>query len=91
MELSETYEYVGLRVQEQEFELGKIDHVSHVWDGGEDTGVELDGICVCDMDHLGANRYYGDHAAIICGYRASYGEDPGEIIIRNAEVVKIIC
>lgn len=91
MDLSWTYEYVGFRVQEQEFELGKIDHVSHVLDDGEDTGVELDGICVCDINRLGASRYYGEHAAIICGYYAERGEDPGELVIRDAEVVKIIC
>lgn len=91
MDLRRTYEYVGFRVQEQEFELGKIDHVSHVWYDGEDTGVELDGICVCDIDDLGASRYYGEHAAIICGYYAEWGEDPGERVIRDAEVVKIIC
>lgn len=91
MGLSWDYEFVGVRVQEQDFELGTIEHLSHVWDNGDDTGVELDGICVCSLDRLGVNNYFGDHVAIICGNEAEYGEDDGEIIIRDAEVVKVIC
>lgn len=91
MGLSWDYEFVGVRVQEQDFELGTIEHLSHVWDNGDDTGVELDGICVCSLDRLGVNNYFGDHVAIICGNEAEYGEDDGELIIRDAEVVKVIC
>lgn len=91
MGLSWDYEFVGVRVQEQDFELGTIEHLSHVWDNGDDTGVELDGICVCSLDRLGVNNYFGDHVAIICGNDAEYGEDDGELIIRDAEVVKVIC
>lgn len=91
MDLSWDYEFVGVRVQEQDFELGAIEHLSHVWDNGDDTGVELEGICVCKLDCLGVNQYYGDHVAIICGNEAEYGEDDGELIIRDAEVVKVIC
>lgn len=91
MGLSWDYEFVGVRVQEQDFELGTIEHLSHVWDNGDDTGVELDGICVCSLDRLGVNNYFGDHVAIICGNEVEYGEDDGELIIRDAEVVKVIC
>lgn len=91
MGLSWDYEFVGVRVQDQDFELGTIEHLSHVWDNGDDTGVELDGICVCSLDRLGVNNYFGDHVAIICGNEAEYGEDDGELIIRDAEVVKVIC
>lgn len=91
MDLSWDYDFIGVRVQEQEFELGEIDHLSHVWDNGDDTGVELDGICVCNLSRLGVNNYFGDHVAIICGNEAEYGEDDGELIIRDAEVVKVIC
>jgi hypothetical protein len=91
MDLSWDYEFVGVRVQEQEFELGTIEHLSHLWDNGDDTSVEFDGICVCSLDRLGANNYFGNHVAIICGNEAEYGEDDGELIIRDAEVVKVIC
>lgn len=91
MDLAWNYEYIGVRVQEQEFEIGAIEHRSHVWDNGDDTGVELDGICACKLNRLGVNQYFGGHVAIICGNEAEYGEDDGEIIIRDAEVVKVIC
>lgn len=91
MDLSWDYGFVGVRVQEQEFELGAIEHLSHVWDNGDDTGVELDGVCACKLDRLGVNQYFGGHVAIICSNEAEYGEDDGEIIIRDAEVVKVIC
>ncbi len=87
------YETIGVRVQEQPFELGSIEHLSHVWDDGEDTGEELGGICCTAIDLLDAVdcEYYGDHVAIIGGSLNSYGEDAGEIIIEDAEVLAIIC
>lgn len=91
MDLNWNYDYVGVRVQEQEFELGEIDHISHVWDDGDDTGEERNGICVCKLDSLGINEYFGDHVAIICGNSAEYGQDVGELIISDAEVVAVIC
>lgn len=38
------YGIVAIRTQEESFDLGCINHVSHVWDDGDDTGIELDGI-----------------------------------------------
>lgn len=91
MDLTYEYEYVGVRVQSQEFSLGKMEHVSHVWDNGNDTGIELDGVCVSRISSLGANEYWGEHVAIVCGYSAGYGEDDGELVVRDAEVVAVIC
>ena len=96
MDLAWEYEYIGVRIQNPEFELGTIDHVSHRWDDGVDTGEELDGICTLSVKALPRLRnllsgYIGEHVAIICGNYAEYGEDDGEIIIRDAEVVSIIC
>lgn len=91
MDLDYEYEYIGVRVQEQEFSLGKMVHVSHVWDNGTDTGIELDGVCVSRISSLGANEYFGEHVAIVCGYSAEYGEDEGELVIHDAEVVAVIC
>lgn len=90
MELNYEYEYVGIRVQEQEFSMGPMDHVSHVWDNGDDTGVELNGVCVSTLNSLGSNVYYGEHIAIVCGNTMEYGEDIGELIISDAEVVAVI-
>ena len=91
LELDCEYDYIGVRVQETPFELGPIDHLSHVWVDNEDTGEELPGICATRINSLGENYYYGDHAAIICGYSAEYGQDVGEIIIADAIVAAVIC
>lgn len=91
-ELYFEYGYVGVRVQEEAFELGALNHCSHIWDNDEDTGEELDGACAIYVDHLEvAGEYYGEHVAIICGNRAEFGEDVGEIIIEDAIVAAIIC
>lgn len=82
---------IGVRVQEEPFELGEIDHISHVWVDGDDTGEELNGICATKIDCLGKDYYFGAHAAIICGNRAEMGEDLGELIIKDAIVEAIIC
>ena len=87
------YGYVGVRVQDEPFELGKIDHLSHIWVDGDDTEEELDGICATRIDCLDIlpYEYFGDHVAIIVGNRATYGEDVGEIIIEDATVAEILC
>lgn len=85
------YEVVGVRVQEQPFELGELRHVSHVWVDGDDTGEELPGVCVVKAEHSDRGHlYFGDHVAIIAGNRYSYGEDPGEIIIEDPVVVEVL-
>lgn len=98
-ELRWEYDTVGIRTQDVPFEIGDIDHVSKVWDDGDETGEELDGLCVTDVFaneikmHLGLDdfgSYMGEHTAIVCGDLVEYGVDPGEKIIKNAVVVKII-
>lgn len=91
------YDCVGVRVQGEPFELGPIDHVSHIWVDGDDTGEELPGICAQDVhtlerynDPVRYGVYPGDHVAIIAGDLDSWGVDPGEIIIRNAVVIDIL-
>ena len=98
MELDWEYDYIGIRVQEVPFELGAMDHVSHVWVDGTETEEELNGVCCTDikrieeaMRYYHNSWYYGDHMAIVCGNRSEYGEDVGEIIIKDAEVACIIC
>lgn len=90
------YEIVAIRTQDEPFVLGEIDHLSHVWVDGEDTGDELDGICASTIRGAkyhtdAANDYYGGaHTAIICGNRYTWGEDDAEVIIEDATVVRII-
>jgi len=87
------YTYIGIRIQEQPFELGALDHNSVVWDDGEETDEELNGACAINHTMLDAINceYVGDHIAIIAGDSVEYGEDAGEIIIADAEVISVIC
>lgn len=93
MQLEDEYEYIGVRVQEQPFELGEIDHISKIWIDGEETDEDLSGICTTKVDSIAMlpYEYFGEHVAIICGNYAEYGEDVGELIIEDAIVSAIIC
>lgn len=86
------YDKIGIRIQDEPFDLGPVSHCSHVWIDGDDTGDELDGLCVQDVRTLKTlhNSYFGSHVAIIAGNEYEYGEDPGELIIRDAVCVKIL-
>ena len=95
--LEEKYGYIGIRVQEQPFQLGTLNHRSVVWDDGDETDEQLNGVCVTNInayDKYGSamyrTQYYGDHLAIVCGDDADYGEDLGELIISDPTVVDII-
>lgn len=96
-ELFYDYEVVAIRVQEPEFKLGELSHVSHVWDDGEDTGEELNGVCAICSDYADkvfkspfACVYPGKHVAIIAGNRYEGGEDYGEVIIADPVVVEVL-
>lgn len=85
------FEYIGIRVQEDEFTKGEILDNSYVWIDGEMTDEELDGTCAVNLDDAElANNYFGEHVALIAGYSAERGTDLGEIIIRNAEVIEVL-
>lgn len=86
----------GIRIQEQFFTLGSIEHNSKVWFNGEETDEELDGICAIDLNApeaaecLNGNGYFGNHIALIASDSYEYGQDAGEVILKNAEVLYII-
>lgn len=85
------YDFIGIRVQENEFVEGEILDNSFVWIDGECTDEKLDGTCALRLDDArAANSYLGEHVAIIAGYYGEYGVDFGEIIIREAEVVEVL-
>ena len=82
-ELFYDYEVVGI--------LGEMDHCSHIWDDGEDTGEELPGVSVIRSDEAElAKDYFGDYVAVVAGNSYTYGEDPGEIVIADAVVVEVL-
>ena len=84
-------EYVGIRVQENEFTKGEILDNSFVWVDGEMTDEELDGTCAVKLEDAELIKgYFGDHIAIIGSDSMEYGQDLGEIILRDAEVLEVI-
>lgn len=85
------YEYIGVRVQENEFAEGEILDNSFVWVDGEMTDEELDGTCAVKLEDAElANGYFGEHVAIIGSNSMEYGQDLGEIILRDAEVMEVL-
>lgn len=87
------YEYIGVRIQEDEFTEGEILDNSYVWDDGEWTDEELDGTCAVNLDDAKltlTNGYFGEHVAIIAGDHCEWGQDCGEIIIREAIVIEVL-
>lgn len=85
------YEYLGVRVQEKEFKEGEILDNSFVWIDGEATSEELDGTCAVKLEDAElANGYFGEHVAIIGSNSMEYGQDLGEIILRDAEVMEVL-
>ena len=85
------YGYIGIRVSDNEFTKGEILDNSFVWVDGEMTDEELDGTCAIMLkDAKLANAYHGNHVAIIGSDSMEYGQDLGEIILRDAEVLEVI-
>lgn len=94
-EIGAEYSFIGVRVQEEAYGLNVGDvvtHNSHIWDDGDDTGVELDGISAMSIDRLNAIRceYYGSTVIILGSDYAEYGEDIGEIVMQDAQVLAIV-
>ena len=85
------YEYIGVRVQENEFTEGESLDNSFVWVDGEMTGEELDGTCAVKLEDAElANGYFGEHVALIGSNSIEYGQDLGEIILKDAEVMEVL-
>lgn len=90
------FEIFGVRIQEQPFALGSLNHNSSVWIDGEETEEKLDGVCAINLgspeaiEALKGNGYFGSHIAIITGTLHEYGQDLGEVILRDAEVLYIV-
>ena len=89
------YQYFGIRTQDVPFELGEIDHNSKVWEDGDETDEELDGISATNATSGSISAhidglYYGDHMAILASNDITWGEDVDELVMRDAVVIRII-
>lgn len=87
------YGYVGLRFQDEPMAVGEvIDHISHVLDDYDDTGVELPGLCVLSKDAADHASGYDwmKHCAIVGYDNLEYGQDYGEHIAQNPVVLEVL-
>lgn len=95
---AEEYDYIGMRVQDGTHgaQVGEVmTHQSLVWVDGDMTNERLTGVCAIDAQlsrwHNSAHSYYiGDTVLILGSDRAEYGEDDGEIVMRDPIVLHII-
>jgi hypothetical protein len=84
-----------IRFDTRDFIPGDCIPSSHNWIGGEPTDRLLPGVCALDpnLDYshewFNHDGYYG-HVYIIKGRISRRGKDSGEVIVRNAIVVKRI-
>ena len=95
----ENHEEFGIRTQEIPFEYGKIYHHSYMWDRGDVTDEELNGICATKIDpddivksltrHT-REGYEGDHIAILAGGYTTAGDDPYEVVMETPDVIAIL-
>lgn len=99
IEADENHEIFAIRTQDVPFEMGQIEHKSLVWVDGEMTDEELDGISatVIDVNDIerSLNRhsregYDGGHIAILAGGYSVPGEDAGEVVMENPDVIAIL-
>lgn len=98
----DNYDYVGIRVQDNTFDMvvgSEVNHTSSVWDDGNETDLSLNGICALSVENLisEGDKYddkytgYDGNVAIILGSaRTEYGEDKNELVMYDAVVLVII-
>lgn len=80
----------GIRWDVAGLEVGHVFEASHVWDDGEMTDEMLKGTCVIQDTHI--SRIVGIYPGtpyIVCGYNAGYGEDAGEVILSECEIMAV--
>lgn len=97
-----TYNYYGIRTlrHDEECKIGAYCRNSYDWDHENDCSseVELNGTCCTEIESpeitveeiSNVHKYGNGNIVIVAGDSREYGEDDGEIIIRNAVIVKIL-
>lgn len=83
----------GVRFDAAGLEIGHVFDASRVWDDGEAADDLLNGTSVVQDTHVvrvGANYLNLGTPYIVCGYMAGYGEDRGEVILTECEVMEVV-
>jgi hypothetical protein len=91
------YAYYGLRSDDRSFVIGEDVPCSFTWIDGTKTDEELDGTCATKIEGDDIEKAINFHVRegyvgkkyVIAGDYMTYGEDSGEIIIRDAIVIAI--
>lgn len=98
----ETWEYYGVRWIEDDATVGDALAPSHVWVDGDWTDDSLPGACAVEvasrdeaglaavLDRRGHLGTYSGRAYLVGSMHMEYGEDPGEIVMRDAVVVAVL-
>ncbi len=88
------YEYYGVRWVEDELAVGQVAPVSRVWVDGSPTDDPLAGACAIrvrtadDIERvLSAGSIYFGAPVLLGSMEMEYGEDDGEIVMRQAVVL----
>lgn len=90
------YSHFGYRIvaadsDDYNSKIGDTLEPSHVWDNGEYTDDLQNGTACIDPKQLSsAQKYYGDRVLVIASDSREWGNDPGEMILRDAKVIDII-
>lgn len=96
------FEYTGIRIVDEEYQIGETVENSRVWLYDEPTDEILDGASciriswrnseeeIQNILDFSMETYFGDHIYLIGGDSAEFGEDPEELVIRDAEVLAIV-
>jgi hypothetical protein len=76
-------------------DYNNVNQPSHLWIDGEDTGEELPGVCGidCTSNIIDAvekiEKYIGKYILLIGCNRYQWGEDDGEIIAVDGEIIAV--
>lgn len=88
------YPILAIRVDSGAQMVGESLPASRVWVDGDQTDDELPGTCGFNVHQMPASyldtKYIGTRVILMTGDFWEYGEDDGEIIIRDAKVLAII-
>lgn len=88
---------LALRTQDYPFTLGASADHSYQWYEGESTGEALDGLCGTGLWASNISwqsdqetHYQGKHLAIVAGTSAEYGQDEGELVLKDPVVIAVL-
>lgn len=88
------YEYIGIRFDDAKFSVGEVIYdVSRRWEDGEPTEDLLEGLSAIDASRRDLAKlcqdywWCGDYVYILGAYTATWGEDIGEIVLKEPEVL----